>query len=126
MTHSSNAASERPVQSAIERNPVQAAIERKLADGLPVAHLEVVNESHMHSVPPGSESHFKVTLVSAAFDGKRQVGRHQLIYRLLADELAGPVHALALHTYTPAEWEARGAPAPASPGCLGGSKHDAR
>lgn len=110
--------------AGVER-PVQAAIERKLGEGLAVAHLEVLNESHMHSVPPGSESHFKVTLVSPAFEGKRQVGRHQLIYGLLREELAGPVHALALHTYTPAEWSARGAPAPASPDCLGGSKHDA-
>jgi BolA protein len=88
------------------------------------AHLDVINESHMHSVPPGSETHFKVVLVSAQLGGKRQVARHQLVYRALAEELAGGVHALALHTYTPAEWQARAQPAPESPQCMGGSKHD--
>lgn len=102
---------------------VQQQITHKLA-ALAPAHLDVVNESHMHSVPPNSETHFKVVVVSAQFEGKRQVARHQSIYRLLADELAGPVHALALHTYTEAEWQAREQSAPASPACLGGSKHD--
>jgi BolA protein len=103
---------------------VQQQIETKLAQALSPAHLEVVNESHMHSVPPGSETHFKVVLVSPEFDGKRSVARHQLVYRLLADELAGPVHALALHTYTAQEWQQREGAAPESPQCLGGSKHD--
>jgi BolA protein len=103
---------------------VQQQIEAKLSHALPVDHLEVLNESHMHSVPPNSETHFKVVLVSPEFDGKRQVARHQLVYRVLAEELAGPVHALALHTYTEAEWRQRAAAAPASPQCLGGSKHD--
>jgi BolA protein len=103
---------------------VQQQIETKLAQALSPAHLKVVNESHMHSVPPGSETHFKVVLVSPEFDGKRSVARHQLVYRLLADELAGPVHALALHTYTAQEWQQREGAAPESPQCLGGSKHD--
>ena len=103
---------------------VQQQIESKLSGALKPAHIEVVNESHMHSVPPGSETHFKVVLVAAEFDGKRPVARHQLVYKLLADELAGPVHALALHTYTAQEWRQRNAEAPASPECLGGSKHD--
>jgi len=103
---------------------VQQQIQEKLHAAFAAAHLEVINESHMHSVPPGSESHFKVVLVAPEFEGKRQVARHQLIYRLLADELAGPVHALALHTYTAQEWQQRQGEAPASPQCLGGSKHD--
>lgn len=103
---------------------VQQQIEAKLTSALSPAHIEVANESHMHSVPPGSESHFKVVLVSPVFDGKRPVARHQLVYRVLADELAGPVHALALHTYTAQEWQQRDGAAPASPQCLGGSKHD--
>ena len=103
---------------------MQQTIERKLAEALAPAHLEVINESHQHSVPPGSESHFKVVLVSAAFEGKRSVARHQQVYKVLAAELAGGVHALALHTYTPAEWSERAARAPDSPACMGGSKHD--
>lgn len=103
---------------------IKQQIEAKLSGALPVTLLEVVNESHMHSVPPGSETHFKVVLVSPEFAGKRPVARHQLVYRVLAEELAGPVHALALHTYTAEEWEQRNGAAPASPECMGGSKHD--
>lgn len=99
---------------------VQSSIEEKLAS-LNSSYLDVVNESHMHSVPPNSETHFKVTAVAAVFDGKRNVARHQMIYKLLADELAGGVHALALHTYTEQEWQQRNQPAPQSPDCLGGS-----
>ncbi|HEY3697933.1 MAG TPA: BolA/IbaG family iron-sulfur metabolism protein [Spongiibacteraceae bacterium] len=103
---------------------IQQQIETKLTAALPLAHIEVINESHMHSVPPGSETHFKVVLVSSEFDDKRAVARHQLIYRVLADELAGSVHALALHTYTADEWQLRCRAAPNSPQCLGGGKHD--
>lgn len=102
---------------------VKQQIEAKLASALPLTAIEVVNESHMHSVPAGSETHFKVVLVSTEFVGKRAVARHQLVYGILADELAGPVHALALHTYTDDEWLQRNGAAPASPQCMGGSKH---
>jgi BolA protein len=50
------------------------------------------------------------------------VARHQQVYAALAPQLAGPVHALALHTYSPCEWQQREREAPASPPCLGGSK----
>ncbi len=93
----------------------------KLNSALSPQHLEVINESHMHNVPPGSESHFKVIAVSDAFNGKMLVARHRLINKALAEELAGPVHALALHTMTPAEWAEKGA-APESPPCMGGGK----
>lgn len=101
---------------------VQARIESKLATLDPLM-VEVVNESHMHSVPANSETHFKVTLVSERFDGLMPVKRHQLLYALLDEELAGPVHALALHLYTPQQWMARGGEIPESPNCLGGGKH---
>ncbi|MBJ6138857.1 BolA family protein [Marinobacter litoralis] len=104
---------------------VQSAIETKLANAFEVKHLAVENESHMHSVPPNSETHFKVTLVSDGFDGVMKVKRHQMIYKVLAEELAGPVHALALHLYTPEEWAKTGQAAPDSPNCMGGSKGDA-
>ena len=100
---------------------IQAIIEEKL-QALEPAFLAVENESHRHAVPPDSETHFKVTLVSERLDGLMPVKRHQQVYALLADELAGPVHALALHLYTPAEWEASGQSRPESPDCRGGSK----
>ncbi len=104
-------------------NPVENQIHTKLGLAFQPAHLEVINESYMHSVPAGSETHFKVTLVSALFDGKRQVQRHQAIYACLSEELTSGVHALALHTFSPDEWQTNNQ-VPASPQCLGGSKHD--
>ncbi len=100
---------------------VQSSIERTLRDNFAPSYLSVANESHMHNVPPGSESHFKVVVVSKQFAGKRKVARHQMVYQQLAGFLADGVHALALHTYTPAEWQSRLEQAPASPECLGGS-----
>lgn len=101
---------------------VQQRIEAKLGEVFHPLHCEVVDESHMHSVPPGAESHFKVTVVSEAFEGRRLLERHRAVNAALAEELGGPVHALALHTLTPEEWFGRGGAVPESPPCLGGSK----
>lgn len=101
---------------------IQQQIEQKLRAALAVTHLEVANESDSHSGPPGRESHFRVVLVSPGFAGRSLVQRHQQVYGLLKAELAGGVHALALHTYTEAEWQQRGGDSPASPNCQGGSK----
>ncbi len=99
---------------------VKSCIQQKLENAFELSHIEVINESHKHNVPPGSESHFKLVLVSNAFSGKLPVKRHQLVYRLLADELNSSVHALALHTYTEQEWQALQNQVPASPDCMGG------
>ena len=104
-------------------NEVENRIQTKLFERFNPLYLDVTNESYMHSVPQGSESHFKVVLVTEAFLDKRQVQRHQAVYSCLADELKSGVHALALHTFSPAEWQEKGI-VPASPQCLGGSKHD--
>ncbi|HEX5841833.1 MAG TPA: BolA family protein [Pseudomonas sp.] len=79
-------------------------------------HLEVLDESHMHS--RGLETHYKAVIVSAQFAGLNAVKRHQRAYAAVG-ELMGQIHALALHTYTPEEWAQQGA-APASPTCKGG------
>ncbi len=100
---------------------IENDIIEKLQNTLHPTHLEVTNESHMHNVPPGSESHFKVVAVTEEFTGKMLVARHRIINKALADELEGPVHALALHTMTPDEWLKKGK-APESPPCLGGGK----
>ena len=96
---------------------MQNRITEKLSHFNPV-YLEVVNESHNHNVPANSSTHFKVTLVSEQFVGKRAVARHQLVYAILADELKSGVHALALHTYAPDEWQGD---SPASPDCMAGN-----
>ena len=101
---------------------VQETIERKLGEALAPIHLEVVNESHMHAVPPGSESHFKLIVVPDRFEGEPLIRRHQRVNAILADEIAGPVHALSMQTHTPAEWQRRGGRILESPECLGGGK----
>ncbi|WP_134447897.1 BolA family protein, partial [Pseudomonas aeruginosa] len=75
-------------------------------------HVEVLDESHMHS--RGLETHFKVVLVSPQFAGLNAVKRHQKVYATLGG-LMGEFHALALHTFTPEEWSQ--AAVPASPTC---------
>ena len=101
---------------------VQDLIEEKITRHLDPAHLEVTNESHAHNVAPGSESHFKVVVVSRSFENRKLLERHRALNELLAEELAGGVHALALHALTPAEWEQRHGEIPASPRCRGGAK----
>lgn len=101
-------------------NPIESSIYAKLMANFQPEYLQVTNESYMHSVPPGSESHFKVVLCSAGFVGKRQVQRHQAVYACLAQELREWVHALALHTFSPEEWA--NTPVPDSPQCMGGTK----
>ena len=103
--------------------PVETSVILKLTAVFQPTYLQVLNESHMHSVPAGSETHFNVIVVTESFVGMRQVQRHQAIYKCLAEELQTGVHALALHTFSPNEWIANGY-VPASPACLGGSKHD--
>lgn len=83
-------------------------------------HIDVEDESHMHS--RGLETHYKAVVVSAAFDGKRALQRHQAVYRALGPQMQ-QIHALALHTFTPREWAAE-VQVPDSPHCRGGSRHD--
>jgi BolA family transcriptional regulator, general stress-responsive regulator len=86
---------------------VKAAIEKKLGEGLKPIRLEVVDESHLHAghagAREGGESHFRVKVVASAFAGLGRVARQRLVYGLLAEELAGSIHALALSTLTPEE-----------------------
>ena len=102
----------------------QEIIEQKLVDAIPLEGLEVINESFMHNVPPGSESHFKVVIISDEFEGERLVKRHQRVNEALAEELAGSVHALAIQTLTSEEWKEKGEKIMPAPECLGGSKGD--
>ena len=79
----------------------------KLTEGLSPSRLDIVNESELHAGHRGSpgtgESHFRILIVSDAFAGKSRVDRHRMVNALLADELAGRVHALALKTFAPGE-----------------------
>lgn len=88
---------------------VKDTIESKLKIALSPSHLKVVDESHQHvghaGHKPGGETHFRVYIVSERFKGKPRIERHRMINEILADELAGPVHALALHPRTDDEAE---------------------
>jgi BolA protein len=87
---------------------IQNAIKNKLKDQFDPYHLEVVNESGNHNVPAGSESHFKVLMVTPVFTGKTLIARHRLVNHTLAEELSGPVHALSLKLFSPEQWKAAG------------------
>ena len=100
---------------------MQQTIISKLEKALSPEHLEVINESHKHNVPDGSESHFKVVIVSNDFKEKMPVARHRLVNKALEEELKSGIHALALHTLTMEEWFEKGK-APESPPCEGGGK----
>ena len=102
---------------------VQEKIEAKLSEGLQPSLLIVANESHMHG-GPATESHYNITAVSAVFDDLSLVRRHQGVYKLLKEELAAGVHALALHLYTSQEWAQRQQPSTSSPDCRGGSSSE--
>jgi BolA family transcriptional regulator, general stress-responsive regulator len=86
---------------------VAATIRRKLTDRFAPVRLEVEDESHRHvgheGARPGGETHFAVTIVSAAFLGHSRVARQRLVYQALAEELATRIHALSLTTLTPEE-----------------------
>ena len=103
------------------KNRIEASLQ-----ALQPQFLEVINESDRHNVPTGSESHFKVTLVSQTFDGKPLIARHRLVNATLTADIIRSIHALALHTLTPAEWQARNQTAHTSPPCLEGAMHEER
>ena len=87
--------------------PVADSIERKLTAGLAPLRLAVIDQSHLHAghagARPGGESHFRVEIVSARFRGLSRLDRQREVHRLLAAELAGPVHALSIAAQTPEE-----------------------
>jgi len=101
---------------------VHVIIEKKLRDNLSPSFLEVINESNMHNVPSGSESHFKVIVVSDRFLKTKLITRHQTVNSILKEELNGIIHALSIETFTEKEWVERNGELMESPLCLGGRK----
>ena len=83
------------------------AIINKLREAFSPESLDVTDESHMHEGHaghrPGGETHFRVHIVSPSFEGKSRIERHRMVNATLAAELAGPVHALAVHAQAPGE-----------------------
>ena len=95
---------------------VEKKIEHTLSDNFDLSHLEVINESHMHS-GPNADSHFKVILVSDEFKDVKLVQRHRRINELLKFELENGVHALSLHLFTKDEWKEKEEYVKDSPPC---------
>ncbi|MGH7015882.1 MAG: BolA family protein [Caulobacteraceae bacterium] len=86
---------------------LSARMEEKLRGALAPESLEIIDDSLRHAghagAREGGESHFDIKIVSAAFAGKSRIERQRLVHRLLAEEIAGGVHALALTTLAPGE-----------------------
>ena len=86
---------------------VATTIKEKLTGAFAPERLDIVDESHLHAghtgARPEGESHFRVEIVAAAFDGKSRVERQRMVYATLSEELKTDVHALALKTLTLAE-----------------------
>eukprot|EP00640_Fibrocapsa_japonica_P006296 CAMPEP_0113934284 /NCGR_PEP_ID=MMETSP1339-20121228/1627_1 /TAXON_ID=94617 /ORGANISM="Fibrocapsa japonica" /LENGTH=124 /DNA_ID=CAMNT_0000936017 /DNA_START=168 /DNA_END=542 /DNA_ORIENTATION=+ /assembly_acc=CAM_ASM_000762 len=113
-----------------EAGPVQLAVAQKLRNQLMALEIQIVNESHRHNVPKGSESHLKVMVVSPLFEGKPLLQRHRMVNSTLAEELEGPIHALSIVAKTPEQWQQEVSMLPDGvtpgmhpmPACRGGNK----
>lgn len=110
------------MSSSSTKGPVASTIESKLLQNLNPIHLDVINESYMHNVPKGSETHFKVVIVSEEFNQmKNLIQRHRKINEILSEELANGVHALSIVAKTPEQWQTTdGQNIAPSPKCRGG------
>lgn len=84
---------------------VEQTIKDKLNSQLDINILEVINESPQHNVPEGSESHFRVLIISNDFKGLSTIQRHQKVYKILEKELQNLIHAFSQKTLTLPEWE---------------------
>ena len=86
---------------------IQHTITNKLREAFAPESLDVTDESHLHEGhaghAPGGQTHFRVYIVSPAFQGKSRIERHRMINATLSSELAGSVHALAIHAKSPGE-----------------------
>jgi BolA protein len=80
---------------------------RRRLDALAPARLELFDESAQHAghagASPGGNTHWRLTIVSAAFEGKPTVARHRMIYRALGELMQHPIHALSINAKSPAE-----------------------
>ncbi|CAD8063948.1 unnamed protein product [Paramecium sonneborni] len=97
-------------------------LSQKLNQDFNPSHLSIINESNLHSVPKGSETHFKITIVSNEFENRSHIQRHRAIYQSI-DNLKNDykIHAIQITAKTTCEWEKSTEVNP-TPSCRGGSK----
>lgn len=106
------------------QNKIYEKIHDKI-QSLSPSFVELVNESHNHSVPKNSETHFKLIMVSELFQGLNRVQRQRKIYDLLSEELKNGVHALTMRLLTPEEYSKENLKNTfESPNCHGGAKKE--
>ncbi|XP_015605987.1 bolA-like protein DDB_G0274169 [Cephus cinctus] len=110
---------QRSMSSSSAEKPIEGAIRTKLQELNP-SHLDILNESYMHNVPKGAETHFKVIVVSEKFNGQPLIKRHRMVNELLQTELQNGVHALSIVAKTPDQWKDSSNVVEPSPACRGG------
>lgn len=102
---------------------VTDSIRQKIEAQFQPIYFELENESHQHAGPANRETHFRMVLVSAAFEGESRIDRQRRVMALFDEERARGLHALTLRVMTPSEWEkVKGSFEMVSPPCAGGSK----
>ena len=84
--------------------PIESQIVNTLSSFMNLASLKIVNESFMHNVPKGLESHFKIVVVTNDFNNLSIIQRHKLIYKIL-DNLMNKIHALSIHAFNEEEFK---------------------
>ncbi len=86
--------------------------------------IHIIDETHQHHVPAGSESHFNITVIAKQFFSQSLLQRQRLVYRLLASEFNNGLHALTMQLWSPEEWQSKQHNQVQSPPCLGGKHMD--
>ena len=84
--------------------PIESQIINTLSTSMNLSSLKIINESFMHNVPKGSESHFKIVVVTNDFNNLSIIERHKLIYKTL-DNLMNKIHALSIHAFNEEEFK---------------------
>ena len=84
--------------------PIESQIVNTLSSSMNLSSLKIINESFMHNVPEGSESHFKIVVVTNDFNNLSIIQRHKLIYKTL-DSLMNEIHALSIHAFNEEEFK---------------------
>jgi BolA protein len=105
--------------------PREALLRQQIEAAFQPEYYELENESHSHSVPTSSETHFRLLVVSEMFEGKSRLDRSRMINDLVKPEMERGLHALTQRTMTPAEWDlVKDTFEMVSPACRGGSKRE--
>ncbi|KAJ8683164.1 hypothetical protein QAD02_018956 [Eretmocerus hayati] len=110
----------RNMTEILESRPIESSIRQKLKETFAPFHMDILNESYMHNVPKGAETHFKVVVVSDQFENVPLIKRHRMVMDLLKHELQNGVHALSIVAKTPSQWEESEKSIEPSPNCRGG------